>query len=121
MGLRGGPTFLTSSQVDVAGTWMLNSKDTVSTCYSCPFPFPSSIPLAQGCQASVATVGIPIRSVVFSQSQLHVGITWEALHARVTAGPKRPHLSVCPGPNFPLQGRQGPPSLGFSRKEYWSG
>ena len=27
--------------------------------------------------------------------------------ARVTAGPKRPHLSVCPGPNFPLQGRQG--------------
>ena len=26
--------------------------------------------------------------------------------ARVTAGPKRPHLSVCPGPNFPLQGRQ---------------
>ena len=22
--------------------------------------------------------------------------------ARVTAGPKRPHLSVCPGPNFPL-------------------
>ena len=21
--------------------------------------------------------------------------------ARVTAGPKRPHLSVCPGPNFP--------------------
>ena len=27
--------------------------------------------------------------------------------ARVTAGPKRPHLRVCPGPNFPLQGRQG--------------
>ena len=27
--------------------------------------------------------------------------------ARVTAGPKRPHLGVCPGPNFPLQGRQG--------------
>ena len=27
--------------------------------------------------------------------------------ARVTAGPKRPHLSVCPGPNVPLQGRQG--------------
>ena len=27
--------------------------------------------------------------------------------ARVTAGPKRRHLSVCPGPNFPLQGRQG--------------
>ena len=23
--------------------------------------------------------------------------------ARVTAGPKRPHLGVCPGPNFPLQ------------------
>ena len=22
--------------------------------------------------------------------------------ARVTAGPKRPHLSVCPGHNFPL-------------------
>ena len=26
--------------------------------------------------------------------------------ARVTAGPKRPHLSVCPGPNFPLLGRK---------------
>ena len=28
--------------------------------------------------------------------------------ARVTAGPKRPHLGVCPGPTLPLQGRQGP-------------
>ena len=27
--------------------------------------------------------------------------------ARVTAGPKRPHLGVCPGPNIPLQGKQG--------------
>ena len=27
--------------------------------------------------------------------------------ARVTAGLKRPHLGVCPGPNIPLQGRQG--------------
>ena len=27
--------------------------------------------------------------------------------ARVTAGPKRPHLGVCPGPHIPLQGRQG--------------
>ena len=27
--------------------------------------------------------------------------------ARVTAGPKRPHLDVCSGPNIPLQGRQG--------------
>ena len=27
--------------------------------------------------------------------------------ARVTAGPKRPHLGVCPGPSAPLQGRQG--------------
>ena len=27
--------------------------------------------------------------------------------ARVTAGPKRPHLVVCPGPNIPLKGRQG--------------
>ena len=27
--------------------------------------------------------------------------------ARVTAGPKRPHLGVCPGPTIPLQGRQG--------------
>ena len=27
--------------------------------------------------------------------------------ARVTAGPKKPHLGVCPGPNIPLQGRQG--------------
>ena len=26
---------------------------------------------------------------------------------RVTAGPKTPHLGVCPGPNIPLQGRQG--------------
>ena len=26
---------------------------------------------------------------------------------RVTAGPKRPHLGVCLGPNIPLQGRQG--------------
>ena len=25
--------------------------------------------------------------------------------ARVTAGPKSPHLGVCPGPNFPLKGR----------------
>ena len=32
--------------------------------------------------------------------------------ARVTAGPKRPHLGVCPGPNIPLQGRQG--SRGFT-------
>ena len=24
-------------------------------------------------------------------------------HARVTAGPKRPHLGVCPGPHIPLQ------------------
>ena len=28
--------------------------------------------------------------------------------ARVTAGPKRPHLAGCPGPNTPLKGRQGP-------------
>ena len=27
--------------------------------------------------------------------------------ARVTAGPKRPHLGVCPGPNSPLMGRKG--------------
>ena len=27
--------------------------------------------------------------------------------ARVTAGPKRPHLGLCPGPNVTLQGRQG--------------
>ena len=27
--------------------------------------------------------------------------------AQVTAGPKRPHLGVCLGPNIPLQGRQG--------------
>ena len=27
--------------------------------------------------------------------------------ARVTAGPKSPHLGVCPGPNIPLQGRKG--------------
>ena len=27
--------------------------------------------------------------------------------ARVSAGPKRPHPGVCPGPNIPLQGRQG--------------
>ena len=27
--------------------------------------------------------------------------------ARVTAGAKRPHLGVCPGPNIPLQGRRG--------------
>ena len=27
--------------------------------------------------------------------------------ARVSAGPKRPHLGVCPGPNIPLQGTQG--------------
>ena len=27
--------------------------------------------------------------------------------ARVTAGPKRPHLGVCPGPNIPPRGRQG--------------
>ena len=27
--------------------------------------------------------------------------------ARVTAGPKRPHLGMCPGPTIPLQGRQG--------------
>ena len=28
--------------------------------------------------------------------------------ARVTAGPKRPHLGVCPGPNSPLMGRNPP-------------
>ena len=27
--------------------------------------------------------------------------------ARVSAGPKRPHLGVCLGPNIPLKGRQG--------------
>ena len=27
--------------------------------------------------------------------------------SRVTAGPKRPHLGVCLGPNVPLKGRQG--------------
>ena len=27
--------------------------------------------------------------------------------ARVTAGPKRPHLGVCPGPSSTLKGRQG--------------
>ena len=27
--------------------------------------------------------------------------------ARVTAGPKRPHLGLCPGPNISLQGKQG--------------
>ena len=27
--------------------------------------------------------------------------------ARVTAGPKRPHIGVCPGPTIPLQGRPG--------------
>ena len=27
--------------------------------------------------------------------------------ARVTAGPKRPHLGVCPGHTIPLQGKQG--------------
>ena len=27
--------------------------------------------------------------------------------ARVNAGPKRPHLGVCPGPNSPLMGRKG--------------
>ena len=32
---------------------------------------------------------------------------WAGGCARVTAGPKRPHLGVCPGPNIPLQGRQG--------------
>ena len=26
--------------------------------------------------------------------------------SRVTSGQKRPHLSLCPGPNVPLQGRQ---------------
>ena len=31
---------------------------------------------------------------------------WEKRDARVTAGLKRPHLGVCPGPNVPLQGRQ---------------
>ena len=45
--------------------------------------------------------------------------------ARVTAGPKRPHLGMCPGPNIPLQGRQGsrgcipgsPGESGLSRGE----
>ena len=30
-----------------------------------------------------------------------------SLDARVTAGPKRPHLGLCPGSNVALQGRQG--------------
>ena len=42
---------------------------------------------------------------------MHGGGSAPSRCARVTAGPKRPHLSVCPGPNFPLQGRQGPDSL----------
>ena len=29
--------------------------------------------------------------------------------SRVTAGKKRPHLGLCPGPNVSLQGRQGSP------------
>ena len=33
--------------------------------------------------------------------------------ARVTAGPKRPHLGVCPGPNIPLQ--QNSPSRAVQR------
>ena len=33
--------------------------------------------------------------------------------ARVTAGPKRPHLGVCPGPNIPLQGPKGDQSWVF--------
>ena len=44
-------------------------------------------------------------------SRVATRVSWSPLSglkgARVTAGPKRPHLSVCPGPNFPLQGRQG--------------
>ena len=32
---------------------------------------------------------------------------WLPLELFRAAGPKRPHLGVCPGPNFPLQGRQG--------------
>ena len=87
----------------------MNSKDTVSTFYSCPFPFPSSIPLAQGCQASVATVGIPIRSVVFSQSQLHVGITWEALQEASSQNCE----SEAPGCCLDFQ---APLSMGFSCK-----
>ena len=32
---------------------------------------------------------------------------WQTLFfGRVTAGPKRPHLGVCPGPTIPLQGKQ---------------
>ena len=39
---------------------------------------------------------------------LHKGETRAGFRAAeaAAAGPKRPHLSVCQGPNFPLQGRQ---------------
>ena len=45
---------------------------------------------------------------------LHGPLSWtnkpedcSRMPARVSAGPKRPDLGVCPGPNIPLQGRQG--------------
>ena len=51
---------------------------------------------------------VPQRLLIAAAS---LGVEYElqdgGLHARVTAGQKRPHLGVCPGPNIPLQGRQG--------------
>ena len=48
------------------------------------------------------------KAVVHVITNLPLGLRGKAGGcARVTAGPKRPHLGVCPGPNIPLQGRQG--------------
>ena len=47
-------------------------------------------------------LGLALGSPIFPSSARETGGC-----ARVTAGPKRPHLGVCPGTNIPLQGSQG--------------
>ena len=56
--------------------------------------------LRQGIQAS-SCVGPEKSSFPF---ELRVRARY---YSRVTAGQNRPHLGLCPGPKFPLQGRQG--------------
>ena len=56
-----------------------------------------------GCESWSSSVG-PGKSSLPFELRGRVGDC-----SRVTAGKKRPHLGLCPGPNVSLQGRQGSP------------
>ena len=67
-------------------------------------------PWTAACQASLSfTVSWSLLKLMSIESVMpsnHLrGKAWGC--ARVTSGPKRPHLGVCPGPSSTLKGRQG--------------